>query len=68
MFPKTIELTRKDLLWNNIKKMCQEHGDLHFGFAPETFILPNDRDELLANIEDIPKYSEYSWIVKPASV
>lgn len=48
--------------------MSQLHGDIHFSFAPDTYILPTERDELIDKIENDPVYKDYSWIVKPASV
>lgn len=39
-FPKSFEITRKDLMHRNISKMQARHGLNHFNFIPKTYILP----------------------------
>lgn len=40
-FPKSFEITRKDLMIRNISKMQTKFGVAHYGFLPKTFILPS---------------------------
>lgn len=41
-FPKSFEITRKDLMHRNISKMQARHGINHFNFIPRTYILPSE--------------------------
>ena len=43
-FPHSQQLTRKDLLALNIKKMQHKYSKTYFNFIPETFVLPNQYD------------------------
>ena len=40
-FPKTFEITRKDLMLQNLSKMRAKFPT-HYNFYPKTFILPNE--------------------------
>ena len=40
-FPLSLELTRKDRLAINIKKMQMKYSKTYFNFIPETFVLPD---------------------------
>lgn len=40
-FPKTFEITRKDLMLQNLSKMKHRHPR-EYNFFPQTFILPNE--------------------------
>jgi hypothetical protein len=51
-FPLSFELTRKDRLAVNIKKMQQRYSKTYFNFIPETFVLP----EQLEAFEDHYQY------------
>lgn len=41
-FPISSELTRKDLLAINIRRMQEKHSRQYFNFVPETFVMPED--------------------------
>jgi tubulin polyglutamylase TTLL5 len=43
-FPVTVELTRKDRMAINIKRMQDKHSYLYFNFIPPTFVLPEQWD------------------------
>ena len=61
-FPRSNELTRKDLLVKRIQKMQEIHGLRNFDFLPKTFTLPHDFEELKTKMDRNP--FQY-WIVKP---
>lgn len=44
-FPLSYELTRKDRLAANIKKMQRKYSKTYFNFIPETFILPDELEQ-----------------------
>ena len=62
-FPRSIELTRKDFLANQIHRMQEIHGKHNFNFWPQTFILPKEYDLLAKEIQKNPMHM---WIAKPA--
>ena len=62
-FPRTVELTRKDLMYKNISRMQITHGTRNFGFVPKTFLLPQDIGELEYEFAT----SGGIWIVKPSA-
>jgi len=41
-FPKSIELTRKDMISENMGRMNAQFGDMHYDFYPKTFNLPKE--------------------------
>jgi len=41
-FPKTSEITHKDLMYNRMAGMISKHGQKHYGYTPMTFVLPNE--------------------------
>lgn len=41
-FPCTWQIGRKDNLWRNFKLIRAIHGEKHFNYLPETYILPED--------------------------
>ena len=61
LFPRSWECTRKDSMARNINAMAHLHGQKHFSFMPECYILPHERDSLLSAFE-----RGRPWIVKPA--
>lgn len=63
-FPRTYECTRKDSLSRNISRMSAVHGRRHFDFLPHSFILPKEREQLLAQAQKDPSVP---WIIKPAT-
>ncbi len=44
-FPNSTELTRKDRLAVNIKKMQDKYSKTYFNFIPETFVLPDQYND-----------------------
>jgi len=53
-FPRSIEITRKDLLYKNITKMQGNHHIKAYNFVPQSFILPQDYsflEEVYINIK-----------------
>lgn len=41
-FPGTFQVGRKDRLWRSLSRMMIKHGRKEFGFAPRTYVLPQD--------------------------
>ncbi|GBG28435.1 Tubulin polyglutamylase TTLL5 [Hondaea fermentalgiana] len=79
-FPRTYEITRKDQLCRNMRRMQELHGKRHFDFFPQSFVLPADRSEFQRMAKDSlqrqqpPATSSRPdeetpelWIVKPAA-
>ncbi len=62
-FPKSYELTRKDRLAQNIRRMQYLKGHSHFDIIPKSFVLPAENSELRSNyLKDHGPY-----IVKPVA-
>jgi tubulin polyglutamylase TTLL5 len=61
-FPNSFHLTRKDLMNKCISKMQIRHGMSHFNFLPTTFILPQETDLLLDEMNRSPGLT---YIAKP---
>jgi tubulin polyglutamylase TTLL5 len=51
-FPVSIELTRKDNLAINIRKMQEKHLKSYFSFIPETFVMPHDFNTFVAHFKE----------------
>jgi tubulin polyglutamylase TTLL5 len=62
-FPRSHEMTRKDLMYHNLTRMASLHGPKHFGFVPKTFIMPSEAGELEFEMNSRHR----TWIVKPAN-
>ena len=65
-FPKSGEITKKDNLYKNIRKL-QSHvqgTQKQFNFIPESYILPNEQMFLQESME---KDANCIWIVKPVA-
>ncbi|VDM33072.1 unnamed protein product [Hydatigera taeniaeformis] len=60
-FPRSYELTRKDKLAQNIKKMQCLKGLSNFDIIPKTFVLPSDQNELRSSYLK----GQGPYIVKP---
>ena len=64
-FPRSNELTRKDLLYKNVTKLKYSFPNNKFNFIPESFILPNEHkfleDEMSKNLNEL-------WIIKPVAM
>mmetsp|Transcript_22163 Transcript_22163/g.34308 ORF Transcript_22163/g.34308 Transcript_22163/m.34308 type:complete len:104 (-) Transcript_22163:208-519(-) len=44
-FPLSMELTRKDKLAQNIKRMQNKYFKTYFNFIPETYVLPEQLED-----------------------
>ncbi|CAL4122313.1 unnamed protein product, partial [Meganyctiphanes norvegica] len=62
-FPRSSELTRKDRLYMNIKRMQRQFGVKLFDFIPTSFILPTEYREFC----DTHLRERGTWIVKPVA-
>jgi tubulin polyglutamylase TTLL5 len=51
-FPVSIELTRKDNLAINIRKMQNKHIKSYFNFIPETFVMPHDFNTFFTHFKE----------------
>ena len=61
-FPRTHELTRKDLLVRTLTAMREAHGPSACDFLPTTFVLPADSEACHAAMT---RERGATWIVKP---
>ena len=64
-FPRSYEITRKDTLCRNINRMKALHGDRHYGYIPEGFVLPAESDAFERFYE---QNGGGVFIVKPAAL
>ncbi|XP_045613657.1 tubulin polyglutamylase TTLL5 isoform X3 [Procambarus clarkii] len=62
-FPRSSELTRKDRLYMNIKRMQRQFGVKLFDFIPTSFILPTEYRDFC----DTHLRERGTWIVKPVA-
>lgn len=62
-FPRSHEITRKDLMYKNLAKMQVLHGARAFDFVPKTYIMPQDAGQLEYEMNLI----DATWIVKPSA-
>ena len=60
-FPTTLQLGRKDYLWQNYKKFNSIFKE-KFSYISESFLLPKEKNSL---IESIKKDVHQLWVVKP---
>ena len=65
-FPKSANITKKDGLARNLRRMKIAYGGSIFEFFPRTFILPNEYKKFVAEFskQDGNQRSNY-WICKP---
>lgn len=65
-FPKSTNITKKDGLARNLRRMRTSYGGSMFEFFPLTFILPNEYRKFVAEFskQDGGQQSNY-WICKP---
>ena len=61
-FPRSCELTRKDLLYKNISKYKTLFPGTNFNFISDSFLLPNEHKFLE---DEISKNPDTLWIAKP---
>jgi hypothetical protein len=66
-FPRTHEITRKDALARNIKKMQQIHALRDFDFLPSSFVLPAEMPAFRVAFAKNAKSCSNAWIVKPSN-
>ena len=64
-FPRSNELTRKDLLYKNLSKLKAQFPGSKFDFIPESYILPNEYSFLKDQMERKPNQF---WIIKPVAM
>ncbi|XP_076045386.1 uncharacterized protein LOC143027756 isoform X2 [Oratosquilla oratoria] len=62
-FPRSSELTRKDRLYMNIKRMQRQFGVKLFDFIPTSFVLPSEYRDFC----DTHLRERGTWIVKPVA-
>jgi len=63
-FQKTSEITKKDALLRNLRRMKAIHGAV-YAFSPETYILPTEWTTLVRRVESMPVAERPIWILKP---
>ena len=65
-FPKSSNITKKDGLARNLRRMKTSYGATMFDFFPQTFILPNEYKKFVAEFskQEGDQESNY-WICKP---
>eukprot|EP01118_Nematostelium_gracile_P019223 TRINITY_DN8836_c0_g1_i1.p1 TRINITY_DN8836_c0_g1~~TRINITY_DN8836_c0_g1_i1.p1 ORF type:complete len:478 (-),score=101.84 TRINITY_DN8836_c0_g1_i1:31-1464(-) len=63
-FPNTVEITRKDRLYIRLSKMKEKYGEMEFGFIPNTYVLPEQREQFEKKRIANPSTN---WIIKPIS-
>jgi tubulin polyglutamylase TTLL4 len=68
-FPGTWGIGRKDSLAVNIGKMKRQYGAAAFNIVPASFVLPKERDELAADLQEATEggASPPTYIVKPSA-
>lgn len=62
-YPGTFQVGRKDRLWRNLCRQMVKHGRKEFGFAPRTYVLPQD----LRSFRQVWEKTggKEKWIIKP---
>lgn len=65
-FPMTWQLSRKDNLYSNFKKMKEKFPN-DFNYMPETYVLPKDSEAFLPKIENYKMTKENMWLFKPVA-
>ncbi|CAI2370039.1 unnamed protein product [Moneuplotes crassus] len=68
-FPSSYQITRKDNLSRNIKRMQEEYSYEEFNIIPETYILPDEATTLLSKFNEgtLQSHRLNYWIVKPVA-
>ena len=64
-FPKSTNITRKDGLARNLRRMRTSYGGPIFDFFPITFILPNEYKKFVAEFSKQEEGERSYWICKP---
>ena len=65
-FPMTWQLSRKDNLYTNFKKMKNKHPN-DYTYMPETYVLPRDTNLFQPLIENYKMSVENMWLIKPVA-
>jgi tubulin polyglutamylase TTLL5 len=60
-FPQSFELTRKDKLALNVRRMQARFGKEQFNFIPDTFVIPDEYNDFCQQFNK----EKQLWIVKP---
>ncbi|XP_013397583.1 tubulin polyglutamylase TTLL4 [Lingula anatina] len=63
-FPDCWALGCKHHLADNLQRHKLRHGEDEFDFAPQTFVLPRDKDVFLQTLDESDE--DQAWIIKPA--
>ena len=69
-FPRASALTLKSNLWSCFARMLHKHGPQHYGYMPQTFVLPaqvNNYEEFMNSRLAEPQGQGDVWILKPAA-
>ncbi len=53
-FPKSYEITRKDLFYHRIARMIALYGERAYDFVPKTFFYPSEIDSLKREMKKRP--------------
>ena len=68
-FPKSGQITRKDSLARNLRRMRGVYGSFIYNFSPLSFILPNDYKKFVGEYSKQENCEEKSfWICKPVDL
>jgi len=62
-FPRSIEITRKDFMTNNIKRLSFKHKE-EFYFFPTSYVLPEEFEEAAIDMNINP---DKWFIIKPSA-
>jgi tubulin polyglutamylase TTLL5 len=52
-FPSSVEITRKDKLALNVRRMQQRFGKQHFDFLPDTYLIPDEFGEFVHHFNQL---------------
>jgi len=69
-FPRASALTLKSNLWACFARMLHKHGPQHYGYMPQSFVLPAQMslfEELMQSRLAEPQGHDDVWILKPAA-
>jgi hypothetical protein len=65
-FPITWQLSRKDNLYNNYKKLQIKFPN-DFKYMPETFVLPKDKEIFTLQVQNYELNKNNIWLLKPVA-
>lgn len=64
-FPRSYEITRKDLFYQRISRMIALFGNRAYDFVPKTFFYPQETDLIKKEIKK--SGGQKLWIFKPCA-